>query len=110
MWKRKKAGAVGVGHGRCKPLVIVSIHIMNGGRPQVKDDVLDLLAAASVVIASRQGEQPASQPNDAEIEAVTGMQVCSLCELLSPLSVCFFESFSRLFSPEVNSSAESLEK
>lgn len=42
---------------------------------QVKDDVLGLLAAASVMIASRQGERPGSQPNDVDLETVTGMQV-----------------------------------
>ena len=43
---------------------------------QLKDEVLDLLAASAVMIASRQGEHPGRQPNEAEIEAVLGMQVC----------------------------------
>ena len=43
---------------------------------QLKDEVLDLLAASAVMIASRQGEHPGRQPNEAEMEAVLGMQVC----------------------------------
>ena len=42
---------------------------------QVKDGLLDLLAASSVVIASKQGERPGRQPSDAELEQVTGCQV-----------------------------------
>ncbi|KAK9815102.1 hypothetical protein WJX73_007516 [Symbiochloris irregularis] len=41
---------------------------------QVKDELLNLLAAACVIIAGKQGERPNNTPTDAELEAAIGMQ------------------------------------
>lgn len=46
---------------------------------QFKDDILDLLAAGTLMIASRQGEPPNVPSTDADLEAVTGLQVTSYC-------------------------------
>lgn len=42
---------------------------------QFKDDILDLLAAGTLMIASRQGEPPNMPSTDADLEAITGLQV-----------------------------------
>lgn len=42
---------------------------------QFKDDILDLLAAGTLMIASRQGEPPNVPSTDADLEAITGLQV-----------------------------------
>ena len=41
----------------------------------MKDELLNLLAAACVIIAGKQGERPNNTPTDAELEAAIGMQV-----------------------------------
>jgi hypothetical protein len=42
---------------------------------QFKDDILDLLAVGTLMIASRQGEPPSIQTTESDLEAITGMQV-----------------------------------
>ena len=42
---------------------------------QLKDDILDLLSAGTLMIASRQGEPPNVPSTDADLEAITGLQV-----------------------------------
>ena len=42
---------------------------------QVKDDYMNLVAAACVLAASKQGERPSQVPTDQQLESVTGLQV-----------------------------------
>ena len=52
---------------------------------QVKDDYMNLVAAACVLVASKQGERPSQVPTDQQLESVTGLQVCALpCPALHP--------------------------
>ena len=44
-------------------------------RAQVKDDFLNLVAAACVLVASKQGERPSQVPTEQQLESVTGLQV-----------------------------------
>ncbi len=41
----------------------------------MKEELLDLLTAACVLIASKQGERPIQPPSASDFEAVTGFQV-----------------------------------
>jgi len=45
---------------------------------QVKDDYMNLVAAACVLVASKQGERPSQVPTDQQLESVTGLQVPAL--------------------------------
>ena len=45
---------------------------------QVKDDYMNLVAAACVLVASKQGERPSQVPTDQQLECVTGLQVPAL--------------------------------
>lgn len=58
---------------------------------QIKDDYMSLVAAACLVVASRQGQgERASQvPTDQQLESVTGLQV-SLQHAFSPSCHCHF--------------------
>ena len=57
---------------------------------QVKDDYMNLVAAACVLVASKQGERPSQVPTDQQLESVTGLQVPALpcpalpCPVLTP--------------------------
>ena len=52
---------------------------------QVKDDYMSLVAAACVLVASKQGERPGQIPTEQQLESVTGLQV-----LLCPALPCHF--------------------
>ena len=41
----------------------------------MKDDYLNLAAAACVLVASKQGERPSQVPTEQQLESVTGLQV-----------------------------------
>lgn len=43
----------------------------------MKDELLELLAAACVMIASKQGERPSNIPSDADLENAIGLQVAA---------------------------------
>ena len=43
--------------------------------PQIKDELLELLAAACILIASRQGEVSVHMPSEADFQKVTGYTV-----------------------------------
>ena len=44
---------------------------------QIKDELLELLAAACILIASRQGEVSVHMPSEADFQKVTGYTVSS---------------------------------
>ena len=44
----------------------------------MKEELLDLLTAACVLIASKQGERPIQPPSAPDFEAVTGVQVINI--------------------------------
>lgn len=48
----------------------------------MKDDLLELLAVACLMIAAKQGERSSQLPSNADIEHVTALQVQPLVPLL----------------------------
>ena len=50
---------------------------------QIKDELLELLAAACVMIAGKQGERPSAIPSEADLEAAIGLQVHQSVLILS---------------------------
>lgn len=58
---------------------------------QVKDDYMSLVAAACVLVASKQGERPGQIPTEQQLESVTGLQV-RCCAVLTPSMTSLQES------------------
>jgi len=65
-------------HVRYDSCVCMYVLILASFVAQVKDDYMNLVAAACVLVASKQGERPSQVPTDQQLESVTGLQVCAL--------------------------------
>lgn len=48
---------------------------------EVKDDYMNLVAAACVLVASKQGERPSQVPTDQQLESVTGLQAAVIQQM-----------------------------
>ena len=66
-----------ISHVRVAPLVPSQTwqDFQSGCAIQVKEDLLQLLAAAAVSIAAQQGAHTGQGPSDSELEAATGLEV-----------------------------------